>query len=124
MNPPDIRMRVQHRPHERRAGSGHSPNENQGHLPVVLVTLVIRTDHELLLRVHLAGHLLRQAEHAQAEEDGGDAEQEEAADDGPPGAAAVQTERHVERFRSCRRRGNRRVLRVRRGHFCNRVKRY
>lgn len=85
-------MGVQHGPHQGGPRPGNAPDEDEGHVPPVLVGPAVRPQDVVLLGVHplLGGQLLRrQAEHAQAEEEGAGAEEEEAADRGPPRAAPV-----------------------------------
>lgn len=88
-------MSVQHGPHERGAGSGHPSDEDEGHVPVVLVRLPIRSRHVLLGGDH-GGRGLRigVADDPQFDQDGGGEEQPQEPDDGTAGRRPRQATRH------------------------------
>ena len=48
-HPPDLRMSVHHGTHERRSRAGHSADEDERHVAVVWINLlVVRADHVFL----------------------------------------------------------------------------
>lgn len=48
-------MRVEHRPHQRRARARHAADKDQRHVPMVRVHLLIAAHHEFIVASHLAG---------------------------------------------------------------------